>query len=425
VKKILIINTPGLVNKGSEAVVVGAIETIENAFPQYKLTFLCHHYNNDKRNFSRIINDSVYYEVKKHPWFRFYNSKLITAISAGFTCLVSLTYCVICRIAANFGLKFKNVFNDCDFIIDLNTDALNEYYGSVFNSIFVIANILHGIILKKTVVVCAASIAPFKKKWLKNLLKWTLNKVKLITVREEYSLEHLNYIGINKPEIYLTADLAFLMPPCPSSRVIDIMKQENITLNDKPLIGIAAAPKIVFTPNIDYVSLLADVSDTLVNTLDYHVLFIPNSFNAGIADDKLVINEIYQKINYKDKVDLLLGEYSASEIKGVIGQCNLFFGAKFHPLVASTSMGIPSIGLIGYHKYKFNGVIGKMMGQQEYLINVDDYENYNDIKNIIMVKIKHIIENRDLIHRDLVVKTEKAKELALSNGILIKNFVDN
>lgn len=172
-------------------------------------------------------------------------------------------------------------------------------------------------------------------------------------------------------------------------------------------------------------SLLADVSDTLVNTLDYHVLFIPNSFNAGIADDKLVINEIYQKINYKDKVDLLLGEYSASEIKGVIGQCNLFFGAKFHPLVASTSMGIPSIGLIGYHKYKFNGVIGKMMGQQEYLINVDDYENYNDIKNIIMVKIKHIIENRDLIHRDLVVKTEKAKELALSNGILIKNFVDN
>ena len=126
----------------------------------------------------------------------------------------------------------------------------------------------------------------------------------------------------------------------------------------------------------------------------------------------------------KYRVRLIRGEYTADELKGIISRCDLFISAKFHPLVASTSVGVPSVGLVGYHKYKFHGVIGKMMGQEEYLINMDEFDDYDTIQTLLESKVCHAWKNRDSVREKLTEKAGLAKELALLNGVFIKHLTE-
>jgi len=425
ISKVLVINTPGLANKGSEAVVIGAISCIEKSIPQADVTFLCHHYEADKEAFSRIADvSSLRFRVKRHPWYREFSSKPLTAICSGIRCSFSLPYCALCRIAPKFGLKPRNVFQECDLIIDLNVDSLNEYYQGAFAPIFVLLTMLHGAVAGKPIVVCAASIAPFRRRILRFLLRTVLNRTQLITVREKFSLEHLQASGVVKPRMHLTADLAFLLEPCSTERVDVIMKCEDILGCERPLIGVAVAHKSLFARPENYVRLIAQASDGLVRQLDATLVYISNSFQAGARNDISTIQEIYQRVKAKRKVKLIRGEYTAEELKGIISRCDLFVSTRFHPLVASTSMAIPSVGLVGYHSYKWNGVIGEMMEQQEYLINMDEFDDYDALQALLISKVCHAWRNRDSVREKLTERAELAKELALHNGGLIRNLID-
>ena len=423
--KVLVINTPGLANKGSEAVVIGAISCIEKSVPRVDVTFLSHHYEADKKAFSRIAEvSSLRFRVKKHPWYREFSSKPLTAIYSGIRCSFSLPYCALCRIARKFGLEPRNVFHECDLIIDLNVDSLNEYYQGAFAPIFVLLTMLHGAVAGKPIVVCAASIAPFKRRILRFLLRTVLDRTQLITVREKFSLEHLQALSVVKPRVHLTADLAFLLEPCSTERVDVIMRREDILGCERPLIGIAVAPKSRFARPESYLRLMAESSDGLVRQLNATLVYIPNSFQAGVRSDSSTIQEIYQKVETKRKVRVVRGEYTAEELKGIISRCDLFVSARFHPLVASTSMAIPSVGLVGYHRHKWNGVIGEMMEQQEYLINMDEFDDYDALQALLISKVCHAWRNRDSVREKLTERAELAKELALHNGGLIRNLID-
>ena len=201
------------------------------------------------------------------------------------------------------------------------------------------------------------------------------------------------------------------------------MKSENIIGSDRLLVGVAVAHKSLFVNQEDYIRLMAESSDALIRQLNATLVYIPNSFKAGPVDDSQTIHEIYQKISAKHRVRLIRGEYTAGEVKGVISRCDLFVSSKFHPLVASTSMAVPSVGLVGYHKYKFNGVIGGTMGQAEYLVNIDELDDYNSIRTLLELKVSCAWENRDSLRNKLSERANIARELALSNGCLAKKAV--
>ena len=389
--------------------------------PQADITFLCHHYEADQEAFSKIAKSGLKFHVEKHQWYREFSSKPLTAAYSGILCLFSLLYCALCRVVSKFGLVPKNVFHECDVVVDLNVDALNEYYLGIFAPIFVLSNILHGIVSGKPVVVCAASIVPFKSRSLRFLVRAVLNRTKLITVREEFSQKHLQDLGVTKPAIHLTADLAFLLEPCPAERIDEIMKSEGIFKPDAPLVGIIALRRSAFANPADYICLMAELSDALVRRLNATLLYIP--YGPKPYDAKPTIQEIYQRIKTKHKVKLIRDDYPADELKGIISKCDIFISATFHPLVMSTSLAIPSVGLVAYHPYKFQGVIGKMMGQEQQLIRWDEFNDYHSMRSLVESKIRYVWENRDSIRETLANKAKQARQMALLNGVLIDNLI--
>ncbi|NIN03283.1 MAG: polysaccharide pyruvyl transferase, partial [Hydrotalea flava] len=55
------------------------------------------------------------------------------------------------------------------------------------------------------------------------------------------------------------------------------------------------------------------------------------------------------------------------ELKGIIGRCDLFIGARMHSNIASISMHVPTVALAWSHKY--HGIM-KMVEQEKYVCDI-------------------------------------------------------
>ena len=104
--------------------------------------------------------------------------------------------------------------------------------------------------------------------------------------------------------------------------------------------------------------------------------------------------------------------------------CDIYISFAFHGLVFSTSLAVPSIAVVTYGDYKFYGIIGKMMGLEEYIIDLDiDSSDYKSFRTSLLAKVNQAWTNKDLISLRLTEKAKAAKESALLNGALIQNLI--
>ena len=88
-----------------------------------------------------------------------------------------------------------------------------------------------------------------------------------------------------------------------------------------------------------------------------------------------------------------------------------------HATVASTSMLVPTVGIA--YSHKMHGIIGKMLGQEKYILDVQDL-NYEDLKS----KVYDAWQNREEIRAELAQRIPQVKEQALLSGELVKELVD-
>ena len=416
--KVVIVNTTHLANKGSRGRIKGMISCLEQTIPRVQITILHRYYKKDKDTLvKQLIEEHPNLEVKEHPWFRETNSNLQTAMSSLVRFCLSATWRNIFR---KLCLPLKDELQRCDVIVDLNLIEPNEgiYFTMTVGDFFALFNTWYTTMTGKPVVVCSATIGPYHGRFLRRLASYVLNKVDIITLREEYSQNYLSTLGVTKPRIYLSADLAFLLEPADSGRILTILESENITTEDKPIIGIS--PTAMMHPSLkqpQYIQLMVELSNYLIVDLNATIVYITHTYQ-----DKSITESIYQQVKNKHKVRIL-PSLSASEIKGVIGICDVFICSRFHALVASTSLAVPSLGIVAYSWNKFHGIVGKMMGQEDYLLDVDDEFEYNAFLVELKSKAKDLWMNRNLVTENLKERTKIVRERTLLNGTLIKELI--
>lgn len=415
-KKILIMNVD-LPNKGNQALTSSTIDTIKQFIPDVEFTLMGRKGGNLKG-----------FEVKKaigyKPEYGETRSERIIYYSYYFvSSAYHIVICVLINIFSRLNFKFKinkksTLFDyySCDALIDVGGDSLSGEYGTAVISILV--NFIYGILLKKPIVLYGASLGYFKSSTLNIFTKTVLNKTKLILVRENKSKTYLEDNHITKPVIYVTADPAFLIKPISASAIYKILTLENIKGLKKPLIGINISGMISGfreQSNEDLISIFTKTVDYLVDNLDMNILLIPHVFDQ-IFDDRCTTKEVYKNIKNKSRVNLITNEYSPQELKGLIGLCDLFVGTRMHATIASTSLMIPTVGIAYSHKMK--GIIGELLGQKEYILDVN-YVNYEKL----ISKITEAWNNREKIRNQLKTRIPEMKEKALLNGMLVKDIL--
>ena len=417
--KVLILNTTSFANKGSMGRMEGLINCLKQTIPRVQITIMHRYYKQDKDALVKQLLDKYpNLEVKEHPWFKEAGAYILTAISslARFCLLITWR-----NILHTLDLPVKDGAQQYDAIVDLNLiePAEGAYFIMTAGAFFAMLNTWYATMTRRPVIVCSATIGPyngrFSGRFLRSLANYVLNKVDIITLREEFSQNYLQVLGVNKPRVYLSTDLAFLLEPADVNKISIILESINITLMDNPLVGIA--PTAMMHPSLErtrYIQLIAELSDFLIEDLNATVVFITHTYQ-----DASITRSIFHEVKNKQKVRLLPTNLSASEVKGIIGVCDIFISSRFHALVASTSMAVPSLGMVSYSKGKFHGIIGEMMGQKNYLLDIDDGLDYDAFLAKLKSKVKDLWINRGLIVEYLKARGRIAKEQVLLNGSLI------
>jgi len=351
-------------------------------------------------------------------------------------------------------------YAEASVIIDLSMDHFNDMF-SILPVIEHARDMLIGRLLGKPVVVYAPSPGPFHSRLASQIARFALNRVSLITLREEISRSYLEGIGVNKPPIYVTADPAFLLPPADGKRIREILSSLGIE-NTRPIVGIAVPeefllmeqnwqsykrpirlvypilryllPEKIFlwltriertsdhlsgSRYTSYHREIAQVVDHLVLKLGSTVVLIPHTimpddYAEKKQDTRISVRAIHNLTSKRAEIIPIIGSYTAEEMKGIIGSCDLLISTKLHAAIASTSQCVPTI-LISSHHHKFQGIM-KMLGQEEWVCNRLSGED-------VIAMVDCIWPKREQIRNNLKDRIEAVKARSLLNGKLVKELL--
>lgn len=447
-------------NKGSAAVMVGAIKALKKFMPDAKFTTFVQYSSDFSDRYDLKV---IQHNIHQSTFFSFYDS-LRSSFNLLRIFLWRLIYDYLGRgMEILINSKDLKEYHKADIIVDLSMDLYSDNLGLI-SVIEHSKDLLCGVLLKKPVVVYAQSIGPFKTRLTLWLARFTLNRVKLITVREEISMNHLREIGINKTPIRLTADPAFLLDPAPIDRIREIFLKEGINRVDRGLIGLTIGPAIltmnikkskmfnviktayamikyflpdklfkmllkvvnttlnrlnIETRDIGGLESIQDVIDHLTEKVGATVILIPHTCSPEgellnvFGDDATLLKDLYQTKKDNNRVKFIREDYTTEEIKGIIGQCDMFIGSKMHANIAALSQCIPTVAIA--YSYKFQGIM-KMLGQEKYICDEITTEN-------LISKINDAWGNKERIKEELKSKVEFVKERALFNGKLVKDLL--
>jgi len=408
-KKVLFIDEYNSFNDGEMARVLSVATALRVYQPDIDISILSSSPTLDAPRYQK--SDIT---VIKRPWHRDGSIKADFIYFAVIATFMLLWYSLL----RMFGKRGK--LHQYDLHIHLTGDVIND--RGLPPLIYHLYHLFFALLSGKKTVICAESLGPFNSKVTGFITRLILCRLDLITIRELFTVKHLNKIGLSCSNVVLTGDPAFLLEPTPMSFP---KKTDDI------IIGITGNPDVIpylagcvsngyTTRYYEYAQLFAGAID---NFIDCHksvtVLLIAHVFRPD-SDDIKMHEAIYSKIMHKDKVQLLREYYTADEVKGVIASCDLFVGSRMHATIAAVSTGVPTVA-VG-HAHKFQGVLGDLLGPES-LIDIRG-NNCNMLGSKLQSAMNYAWDNRQAITKRLNECLDDKKKQSLLNGAYLINLLN-
>jgi len=178
-----------------------------------------------------------------------------------------------------------------------------------------------GIILGKKTVVFAQGVGPIDKGLNRFFVKSILGRVDLITVRDSFSSELLQKIGIKK-EIFVTGDLALLFDDKKETRVIE--NEDYIILSLAGSRGMPSIEKLV-----EIAHRIGEISSKKI----YILPLFPSK-------DMEICREVADKASLK-----VLTGLAPEEMSYIISKAEFLIGVRYHSILMSAVNFVPFISL--------------------------------------------------------------------------------
>lgn len=233
----------------------------------------------------------------------------------------------------------------------------------------------------------------------------------LITVREPISYKLFKDAGITD-NVVMVSDPAF---------ELDITSHDvkKYFENDKPVVGINLSPLIMSCETADNVTLdnYRSLVKYLLENTDYNLLLVPHVVWFG-NDDREAMRLIYDE--FKNVRIACLPDMDCTQIKGAIGNCRFFIGARTHATIAAYSQNIPTL-VVGY-SVKAKGIAESLFGTHEnYVLPVQNLKDAQDLVNAF----KWLEANEQDIKNTLTVKMPQYREQCYAGIERLKSIINS
>ncbi|MGI6066839.1 MAG: polysaccharide pyruvyl transferase CsaB [Bacillota bacterium] len=357
-KKILLLGYYGFNNIGDEAVLASIIQALRNVSPEVEITVLS---DNPERTEKQYGVSAINRWSKK-------------GISEG--------------------------IKECDLFISGGGSLLQDVTGSK-SILYYLALIRLALWYQKPVMFYAQGIGPVKRSWARKLLARVVNRVDLITVRDEDSRDDLLAMGVQKPPIYVTADPVLGWESDDETTPGEVLCRAGA--EKKPAVGVSLR---------DWEGLklkeIAQVCDWLAER-GFQVVLLPFHFPGDIA----ICRDVAKLM--KQEHCLVKENLSPAEMMNLVGKMHLIIGMRLHALIMAAARGVPFVGLSYDPKVeRFSRQVGQTAG-----CTVE-----NLTATFLQAQVEQILANYRPIKRDLTDKTAELKVKARENALLVGKLLE-
>ena len=224
----------------------------------------------------------------------------------------------------------------CDLLISGGGSLLQDA-TSVRNVYYYLSIMSMAKFLGKKVVLYAQGIGPLTKYTTRRAVKTVLNRMDLITVRDEPSRDLLQAIGVKDQLVEVTADAVLTMPIADASRGEARLQAYGLQAGRRR-VGIAVRS---WKNQTQYRASLAQALEKLHQSHDVDVVFIPMSH----PDDTIEAKAVAELLGDASYVHVLEESFNTTEFLELAGSVDAMIGIRLHALVFASLMGKPVLGI--------------------------------------------------------------------------------
>ncbi|HPS55478.1 MAG TPA: polysaccharide pyruvyl transferase family protein [Sedimentisphaerales bacterium] len=330
-----------------------------------------------------------------------------------------------------FNLPFSSLSSDtkllkkADILIDVAGISFSD--GREIYLPFNVLTIWPKLLLRGKVAKVSQALGPFKNRINRTLAKWLIPRCCYLAARGSGTVENLKSIGLSGFDY--CPDITFAMNNTAEMNVLNekLVAYLNFGDTSKKIVGLCPSSvvyKACQKRNIDYVKINAEFTNYLIQK-NYRVLFIPHSIRPATTklknNDLPVINKIIALTGSNKNISVVKDELNSIQLRKLIGQCNLFIGSRFHSMISSLSMAVPTAVCGWGHKY-FE--ILDLFGLRDYAIDYHQlsldgmtkiFENLQANSNNIHEKINLALPN---VNADANIQIDALIKLLKNNSTI-------
>lgn len=219
-----------------------------------------------------------------------------------------------------------------------------------------IASILPALNTGTPVFKCAQAVGPFQNPVNRIAARTFLPKVRTLVTRGRITHEFAEDLGLQN--LYAGADYAFSLEMSGSERD-EVARHFDLSFFESgDVVGVC--PSVVLQKKVDarggdYVGQVVAFIEKL-QADGRKVMLVPHSVRTGTEkthnNDLPLCREIHARLSQSAQVLFIDRELTSQQLRYLIGQCGVFVASRFHAMVSSLAMAVPTLVIGWSHKYK-------------------------------------------------------------------------
>ena len=270
------------------------------------------------------------------------------------------------------------------------------------------------IAVKGSVVHFPQTYGPYKSRTARMLARYLLRKSSCIIARDTRSRAVAQDLLGSGGEVLLSPDVAFALEPVsvpepllnevPEARPFDPKSTIGINVNGLMYHGGYTGAN-EFGLKLVYPAFLEQLIRRLLEQTDADILLVPHTYAVvgDVESDNGACATVRGQLpeSLRSRVRIVVGEYDAHELKGIIGVLDFFVGSRMHSCIAALSQGVPCVGVA--YSMKFAGVF-ESVGAGDEVIDGRSVDTAEAVDAVI-----GIYSRRDAIREPLKERAERAR----------------
>nr|HMN27199.1 polysaccharide pyruvyl transferase family protein [Caldilineaceae bacterium] len=222
---------------------------------------------------------------------------------------------------------------------------------SLLSPFFIVA---YGWLAGKPIAMLPQTIGPLWRGWERVLVRWLLDRIEVISLRDLTSVELMQRMGVPASRYHLTPDIAFLYAGADRRFAQALLGHYGVNLEQtRPLLGVTlinwGAQHPQFKGQAHYEAAVAAAIRHFVQTYHGQALLFAQVCGPTPADDDRIparrVHAMLSGAGLNGSVTVVDEEVPAGTLKAAYGAMDLLLGSRLHSNIFTLSEGTPVLAI--------------------------------------------------------------------------------